>query len=92
MGTACVGEVGSPARHTRKETRVNASVGDRYWVSHDGSGKEGRMVEILGVLGANGQPPYRVRGEDGVEAILSPGPDCVFERADRPERSGRFEE
>lgn len=35
------------------------------------------MVEIIEVLGPNGTPPYRVRAEDGHEAIMSPGPDTA---------------
>jgi hypothetical protein len=33
------------------------------------------------VLGPHGEPPYRVRHEDGHESIMMPGPDSVVQHA-----------
>ncbi|GAA2608894.1 DUF1918 domain-containing protein [Streptomyces tubercidicus] len=56
---------------------MHASRGDRLVVHGRTVGHHDRVVEIIEVLGTNGDPPYRVRAEDGHEAIMSPGPDCV---------------
>ena len=34
---------------------------------------------IVEVMGQGGEPPYRVRYDDGHECILSPGPDSTVE-------------
>ncbi|MER6102900.1 DUF1918 domain-containing protein [Streptomyces sp. NPDC001832] len=36
-------------------------------------------VTVVKVLGENGEPPYRVRYEDGHETEIFPGPGCVIE-------------
>lgn len=36
-------------------------------------------AEVLEVLGREGDPPYRIRFEDGREAEVVPGADCVIE-------------
>ncbi|WP_030987124.1 DUF1918 domain-containing protein [Streptomyces sp. NRRL S-1813] len=56
---------------------MHASRGDRLVVHGRTVGHHDRVVEIVEVMGTDGDPPYRVRGEDGHEAIMSPGPDCV---------------
>ncbi|MFI9824574.1 DUF1918 domain-containing protein [Streptomyces sp. NPDC052013] len=40
-------------------------------------------AEVLDVLGTEGQPPYRVRYEDGRETEIFPGPGCTVE-SDKP--------
>lgn len=40
-------------------------------------------AEVLEVLGREGDPPYRIRFEDGREAEVVPGSDCVVE-SERP--------
>lgn len=35
---------------------------------------------VLEVLGREGNPPYRVRYEDGHETEIFPGTDCVLEK------------
>ncbi|MFC5723235.1 DUF1918 domain-containing protein [Streptomyces gamaensis] len=42
-------------------------------------GEHDRTVEVVETLGANGNPPYRVRDDQGHETIMSPGPDCVVD-------------
>ncbi|WP_353941438.1 DUF1918 domain-containing protein [Streptomyces sp. HUAS MG91] len=54
-----------------------ASVGDQLLVHGRIVGQHDRIAQIVEVLGANGSPPFRVRFEDGHEAIMSPGPDAV---------------
>ncbi|MFH8520445.1 DUF1918 domain-containing protein [Streptomyces gelaticus] len=34
---------------------------------------------VVEVLGQNGEPPYRVRYDDGHETEIYPGPGCVIE-------------
>jgi hypothetical protein len=42
-------------------------------------------AKVLEVLGREGDPPYRIRFEDGREAEVVPGSDCVVEQeAPRP--------
>ncbi|MBY8879045.1 MULTISPECIES: DUF1918 domain-containing protein [Streptomycetaceae] len=42
-------------------------------------------AKVLEVLGREGDPPYRIRFEDGREAEVVPGSDCVVESgAPRP--------
>jgi len=38
-------------------------------------GQHDKVGEIVEVLGHEGNPPYRVRFEDGHEGLCSPGPD-----------------
>ncbi|MFI1616693.1 DUF1918 domain-containing protein [Streptomyces lydicus] len=56
---------------------MHATKGDRLVVHGRTVGHHDHVVEIIEVMGPNGDPPYRVRAEDGHEAIMSPGPDCV---------------
>ncbi|MFJ4342017.1 DUF1918 domain-containing protein [Streptomyces sp. NPDC088915] len=56
---------------------MQASVGDTLLVHGRTVGHHDRTAEVLQVLGENGTPPYRVRFDDGHEALMSPGPDTV---------------
>jgi hypothetical protein len=38
-------------------------------------GQHDKVGEIVEILGQEGNPPYRVRFEDGHTGICSPGPD-----------------
>ncbi|GGZ87555.1 DUF1918 domain-containing protein [Streptomyces subrutilus] len=40
-------------------------------------GQQDKVGEITQVLGDDGTPPYRVRFQDGHEALMAPGPDCT---------------
>ncbi|MEV0264097.1 DUF1918 domain-containing protein [Streptomyces sp. NPDC050617] len=64
---------------------MRASVGDRLVVHGRIVGQHDRVVEIIEVLGPEGAPPYRVRAEDGHEAIMSPGPDSVVRHTNEPQ-------
>jgi hypothetical protein len=52
-----------------------AHVGDRLVTHGRVVGAGDRTAEVTEVLGPGGSPPYRVRFEDGSEAMLWPGPD-----------------
>jgi hypothetical protein len=56
---------------------MQASEGDQLLVHGRIVGQEDKVAEIVEVLGRNGNPPFRVRFEDGHEAVMSPGPDSV---------------
>ncbi|MGR8011559.1 DUF1918 domain-containing protein [Streptomyces hypolithicus] len=61
---------------------MQANVGDQLLVHGRTVGHEDRTVKIIEVLGSGGNPPYRVRDEDGHEALVSPGPDSVVRHTD----------
>ncbi|WP_151774777.1 DUF1918 domain-containing protein [Streptomyces abyssomicinicus] len=52
-----------------------AQVGDMLVTHGRVVGAGDRTAEVTEVLGPDGAPPYRVRFEDGSEAMLWPGPD-----------------
>ena len=56
---------------------MRANTGDRLLVHGRVVGEHDREAEIVEVLGHNGEPPFRVRFDDGHEAVVSPGPDSV---------------
>lgn len=56
---------------------MRANTGDRLLMHGRVVGEHDREAEIVEVLGANGEPPFRVRFDDGHEAVVSPGPDSV---------------
>ncbi|WP_328911743.1 MULTISPECIES: DUF1918 domain-containing protein [unclassified Streptomyces] len=58
---------------------MRASKGDRLVVHGRVVGQNDHVVEIVEVLGSDGEPPYRVRAEDGHETIMTPGPDSVVD-------------
>ncbi|MFI6877900.1 DUF1918 domain-containing protein [Streptomyces sp. NPDC050400] len=62
---------------------MRATVGDQLLVHGRIVGQHDRVAEIIEVLGADEGPPFRVRFEDGHEAIMSPGPDSVVRRVIR---------
>ncbi|MFI9049030.1 DUF1918 domain-containing protein [Streptomyces sp. NPDC053427] len=68
---------------------MHATTGDRLLVHGRTVGHHDHVVEIIEVLGTNGDPPYRVRADDGHEAIVSPGPDCVVQHGKSTDVTGR---
>ncbi|MBW1604076.1 DUF1918 domain-containing protein [Streptomyces sp. JJ66] len=56
---------------------MHAEKGDKLLVHGRVVGQHDRTAEIVEVLGTKGEPPYRVRFEDGHETLISPGPDSV---------------
>lgn len=62
---------------------MRANVGDQLRVHGRTVGHEDRVAEIVEVKGPEGTPPYRVRFDDGHEALVSPGPDAVVQHTER---------
>lgn len=60
---------------------MQAQSGERILIRGKTVGSADRHGEILEVRGESGQPPYFVRFDDGHEALVFPGPDCVIEHA-----------
>jgi Domain of unknown function (DUF1918) len=59
---------------------MTAQPGDRLVVHGHHLGEAERDAEIIEVLGANGDPPFRVRwSEDGHESLFFPGSDASVE-------------
>ncbi|NBE50881.1 DUF1918 domain-containing protein [Streptomyces boluensis] len=56
---------------------MQATVGDKLLVHGRTVGQHDRVAEVVEVLGSDGDPPYRVRFDDGHEAVMAPGPDTV---------------
>ncbi|MER5464403.1 MULTISPECIES: DUF1918 domain-containing protein [unclassified Streptomyces] len=56
---------------------MQANVGDTLLMHGRTVGQHDKHAEVVEVLGAKGTPPYRVRFDDGHEALMSPGPDTV---------------
>ncbi|MCK1797901.1 DUF1918 domain-containing protein [Streptomyces sp. XM4193] len=65
---------------------MHAENGDKLLVHGRTVGHGDQVAEIVEVLGSGGEPPYRVRYEDGHETLMSPGPDCVVRRGTDHER------
>jgi hypothetical protein len=59
---------------------MHAKVGERIIIRGMTVGSTDRHGEIVEVRGANGDPPFLVRFDDGHEALTYPGADCVIER------------
>ncbi|MDQ1011842.1 DUF1918 domain-containing protein [Streptomyces sp. NPDC002867] len=62
---------------------MQANEGDTLLVHGRTVGQHDKHAEVLKVLGPDGTPPYRVRFDDGHEAVLSPGPDCVVQHHEK---------
>ncbi|MFJ5924753.1 DUF1918 domain-containing protein [Kitasatospora sp. NPDC092948] len=58
---------------------MQATVGDHVHMFSRSVGMTDRKGEIVEVRGADGEPPYVVRFEDGHEGLVYPGPDCLVE-------------
>jgi hypothetical protein len=66
---------------------MHASKGDQLRLHGRVVGQHDRLADVVDVLGTEGEPPYRVRFEDGHEAIVSPGPDSVVQHRKSPPAS-----
>ncbi len=62
---------------------MRAKRGDHLLVHGRIVGQHDKVAEIVEVLGTNGDPPFRVRFEDGHEAVMSPGPDSVVQHKEK---------
>jgi hypothetical protein len=59
--------------------QMRANKGDHLLVHGRIVGQHDRVAEVVEVLGTDGNPPFRVRFEDGHETVMSPGPDTVVQ-------------
>ncbi|ARP69366.1 DUF1918 domain-containing protein [Streptomyces pluripotens] len=62
---------------------MRASKGDLLVQHGRVVGQHDQVSEVVEVMGAEGNPPYRVRFLDGHEAVMSPGPDCEVRHPDK---------
>ncbi len=58
---------------------MKATVGDRLHVPGRHVGEPGRDGEVLEVRGAQGDPPYLVKWDDGHSGVCVPGPETKVE-------------
>ncbi|MDW6057426.1 DUF1918 domain-containing protein [Streptomyces sp. FXJ1.4098] len=58
---------------------MQAQVGDVLRFTGRTVGTPEHHATVVEVLGRNGEPPYRVRYDDGHETEIYPGPGCVIE-------------
>jgi hypothetical protein len=72
---------------TRRSPLMRASKGDALRMHGRIVGQHDRVAEIVEVLGDDGEPPFRVRFQDGHEAIMSPGPDSVVQHKGKSQSS-----
>ena len=62
---------------------MRACVGDRIIIRGHTIGDEPRDAEVLEVCGPDGNPPYRVRWDDGREGLFFPGTDAMVQHFER---------
>ncbi|MGW3358431.1 DUF1918 domain-containing protein [Streptomyces bungoensis] len=65
---------------------MRASVGDRLVQHGRVVGQHDQVTVIVEVMGREGNPPYRVRFQDGHEAVMSPGPDCQVRHREKEQQ------
>jgi Domain of unknown function (DUF1918) len=58
---------------------MRAKVGERLRIHGRTVGEHDQEGEIIEVRGAQGEPPYVVRFDDGHEKLVFPGPDAQIE-------------
>jgi hypothetical protein len=58
---------------------MRAEVGERLRIHGRTVGEQEKVGEIIEVRGAEGEPPYVVRFDDGHEKLVFPGPDAEIE-------------
>ncbi|MFI8852800.1 DUF1918 domain-containing protein [Streptomyces sp. 891-h] len=68
---------------------MRANRGDQLLMHGRTVGQHDRTAEIVEVMGTKGEPPYRVRFDDGHEAVVSPGPDSVVQGRREPHEEKR---
>jgi len=64
------------AAESMEGSEMRAQAGDRIAVETTTLDLRRRSGVVLEVLGADEQPPYRVRWDDGHESVYFPGPDA----------------
>ncbi|MFI6660679.1 DUF1918 domain-containing protein [Streptomyces sp. NPDC050523] len=75
---------------------MKAQAGDVLRFTGRTVGTPEHHATVVEVLGPDGEPPYRVRHDDGHETEIFPGPGCLVETrpardasSDRPQRGAR---
>ncbi|AWN30586.1 DUF1918 domain-containing protein [Streptomyces sp. NEAU-S7GS2] len=63
---------------------MRAQAGDVLRFTGRAIGSPEHRATIVEVLGPNGEPPYRVRYENGRETEIFPGPGCVVDNRPSP--------
>ncbi|MFG2310869.1 DUF1918 domain-containing protein [Streptomyces sp. NPDC048566] len=58
---------------------MHAHAGDVMRFTSRKAGQPEHRATVVDVLGADGEPPYRLRYDDGHESEIFPGPGCVIE-------------
>jgi hypothetical protein len=58
---------------------MQAQVGERILIHGKQVGQPEHGGEIREIRGDDGAPPYFVHFDDGHDALVFPGPDCVIE-------------
>ncbi|WP_340377339.1 DUF1918 domain-containing protein [Streptomyces sp. SS7] len=58
---------------------MHAQVGDVMRFTGRKAGDPEHHATVVEVMGRNGEPPYRLRYDDGHESEIFPGPGCVIE-------------
>ena len=58
---------------------MQATIGDRICIHGNCVGHPDKNGEIVEVHGAEGQPPYLVKFDDGQTRLMFPGPDAVID-------------
>ncbi|QVQ52423.1 DUF1918 domain-containing protein [Spiractinospora alimapuensis] len=64
---------------------MRARQGDRLLVHGPSVGHPDRSGTIVDVRGTDGDPPFLVRFDDGVEELVFPGPDAVVQPRTAPD-------
>lgn len=62
---------------------MQVNVGDVLRFPGRKVGSAEHRVRVVEVLGPGGEPPYRVRYDDGHESEVFPGPGCVVDDSAR---------
>ncbi|MET8245222.1 DUF1918 domain-containing protein [Streptomyces sp. NPDC005202] len=68
---------------------MHASVGDQLVQHGRVVGQHDQVSEVVEVLGSEGNPPYRVRFQNGHEAVMCPGPDCQVRHKNKKRRKNK---
>ncbi|MEV6108234.1 DUF1918 domain-containing protein [Streptomyces sp. NPDC051940] len=68
---------------------MRAEKGDKLLTHGRIVGQHDRVGEIVEVLGTGGEPPYRVKFDDGHECVMTPGPDSVVQHPGTTETGTR---
>lgn len=66
---------------------MRANAGDALLVRGHHVGEHDREATVIEVRGANGEPPYVVRWDDGHESMFFPSSDTIIEHLPSRQRT-----